>query len=189
MEAVTYFRKHLAPYRESHPAEVQQAGGLLLFHSSTGNQRPHSYDELYSQKRWDDIAELFINTHNTLLSLPAAPLLHVALSAGLSALKTPACHATHHPSASAPSKSSSISTSVCPICSTELNDLARNVPYAQHTKSHVDPDAVLLPNQRVYGKAKLEEYARKAGLEPGWVKDLRTGEEYRGSVCARVFIS
>jgi macrophage erythroblast attacher len=129
-----------------------------------------------------------MQTHNTLLSLPPVPLLHIALSAGLSALKTPSCHSSHSSSAS-PSSVSSVNTSVCPICSTELNDLARNVPYAHHTKSHVDPDAVLLPNGRVYGKSKLEEYSMKAGLDDRKIKDLRTGEIYESDCIKKVYIS
>ena len=129
-----------------------------------------------------------MHTHNKLLSLPSVPLLHIALSAGLSALKTPSCHSANLSSAS-PSLSSSITTSVCPICSLELNDLARNVPYAHHTKSHVDFDAVLLPNGRVYGRSKLEDYSRKAGLDDGKIKDLRTGEIFDSTSIKKVYIS
>ncbi|KAI9746619.1 MAG: GID complex subunit containing RING finger motif [Claussenomyces sp. TS43310] len=185
-EAISHFRKYLVPSRELYPTEVQQAGGLLAFPPGC---RPSIYEELYSQSRWDDIAKLFMQTHNSLLSLPSAPLLHIALSAGLSALKTPSCHSTHLSSSASPSSSSSITISVCPICSTELNDLARNVPYAQHTKSHVDPDARLLPNGRVYGLKKLQDYSRKAGLEEGMVKDLRTGQVFLEEGLTKVYIS
>jgi macrophage erythroblast attacher len=136
------------------------------------------------------LSNLFMQTHNQLLALPSVPLLHIALSAGLSALKTPSCHSTvqHHTSIS-PTSSSSLTTSVCPICSTELNDLARNVPYAHHTKSHVESDLVLLPNGCVYGLQRLEEYSRKAGLEMGMVKDLRNGEVFEVEKVKKVFIS
>lgn len=40
----------------------------------------------------------------------------------------------------------------------------------------MESDLVLLPNGCVYGLQRLEEYSRKAGLESGWVKDLRGGE-------------
>lgn len=88
-----------------------------------------------------------------------------------------------------PTSSSSITTSVCPICSTELNDLARNVPYAHHGKSHVESDLVLLPNGCVYGRQRLEEYSRKAGLEDGVVKDLRSGEIFPIDSLSKVYIS
>lgn len=63
------------------------------------------------------------------------------------------------------------------------------MPYAQHTKSHVDPDARLLPNGRVYGLAKLQEYSRKAGLDDGLVKDLRTGQVFPEDSLIKVYIS
>lgn len=147
-----------------------------------------SLQELYSPSRWTTLAKLFMQTHNSLLALPSAPLLHVALSAGLSALKTPSCHSSHISSIS-PTSSSSITTSVCPICSTELNDLARNVPYAHHTKSHVETDLVLLPNGCVYGRQRLEEYSRKAGLNEDMIKDLRNGEVFPIEKVKKVYIS
>ena len=121
-----------------------------------------------SQKRWTWLAELFLETHHSLYSLPAQPLLHIALSAGLSALKTPACHSAY---ASSTANASSSSTSVCPICSTELNELARELPYAHHTKSIVENDPVVLPNGRIYGRQRLKEYNDKVGTEEGMVED------------------
>ncbi len=82
-----------------------------------------------------------------------------------------------------------MTTSVCPICSIELNELARSVPYAHHSKSHVEHDLWLLPNRRAYGKARLDEYATKAGLPPGQVKDLVTGEQFSWAECRKVFIT
>jgi macrophage erythroblast attacher len=132
-----------------------------------------------------------METHNSLLALPSVPLLHIALSAGLSALKTPSCHSSHISSISSisPTSSSSITTSVCPICSTELNGLARNVPYAHHTKSHVESDLVLLPNGCVYGRQRLEEYSKRAGLNDDVVKDLRSGETFSIDDLKKVYIS
>ncbi|CZR54585.1 related to macrophage erythroblast attacher [Phialocephala subalpina] len=173
LESIAHAKKYLLPYRETYPKEVQQACGLLAFPPGT---HAHVYSDLYSPSRWTTLSTHFMATHNSLLSLPSVPLLHIALSAGLSALKTPSCHSSHSATSISPTSSSSLTTSVCPICSTELNDLARNVPYAHHTKSHVESDLVLLPNGCVYGLQRLEEYSRKAGLESGWVKDLRGGE-------------
>ena len=80
-------------------------------------------------------------------------------------------------------------TSGCPICSHELNNLAVHVPFAHHTSSHVDPDAILLPNMRVYGMGKLLEHARKAGLKEGMVKDLVTGEVFAVKQLSKVYLS
>ncbi|KAI8634858.1 CTLH/CRA C-terminal to lish motif domain-containing protein [Xylariaceae sp. FL1651] len=189
-EALAHARKHLFPYRDTYPAQVLHACGLLGMTPEYADRIPY-YRELYSPARWEMLADLFTETHNNLLSLPSIPLLHIALSSGLSALKTPACHSIHPNSAAAPSHHTSLSlaTSVCPICSTELNELARNVPHALHSKSHVEPDLLLLPNGRAYGKARLEEYAKKAGLPDGQIKDLRTGEVYEIDRLKKVYIS
>ncbi|GAP87458.1 putative negative regulation of gluconeogenesis [Rosellinia necatrix] len=189
-EALSHARKHLLPYRETYPEEVLHACGLLAM-TPDNVDRVDAYRELYAPARWQMLADLFTTTHNSLLSLPSIPLLHIALSSGLSALKTPACHSIHPNSAAAPSHHTSLSlaTSVCPICSTELNELARNVPHAFYSKSHVEPDLLLLPNGRAYGKARLEECAKKAGLPDGQVKDLRTGEIYGWDALKKVYIS
>jgi macrophage erythroblast attacher len=141
---------------------------------------------MYSQFRWDYLASLFVKTHHELFSLPSRPLLHIALSAGLSALKTPSCHSQY---ASSSSNASSSTTSVCPICSTELNDLARNVPYAHHTKSYVENDPIVLPNGRIYGRDRLLQMSAKVGLPDGQVKDPTTQEVFDASMIRKVYIS
>ena len=141
---------------------------------------------MYSQSRWDYLASLFVKTHHELFSLPSRPLLHIALSAGLSALKTPSCHSQY---ASSSSNASSSTTSVCPICSTELNDLARNVPYAHHTKSYVENDPIVLPNGRIYGRDRLLQMSAKVGLPDGQVKDPTTQEVFDASMIRKVYIS
>ncbi|KAF2854169.1 hypothetical protein T440DRAFT_465173 [Plenodomus tracheiphilus IPT5] len=148
---------------------LRRAAGLLAY-------RPwddvEPYVSLYSPARWTHLASLFLTTHHNLYSLPPRPLLHIALSAGLSALKTPACHSAY---TSSSANASSSTTTVCPICSTELNELARNVPYALHTKSIVENDPVALPNGRVYGSEKLRIFNEKVGTEKGYVRDPVNG--------------
>lgn len=80
-------------------------------------------------------------------------------------------------------------SSVCPICSTELNELARNLPYAHHTKSHVENDPVMLPNCRVYGRERLFLPHARIGLEPGQVRDPTTSEIFRAGELRKVFFS
>lgn len=185
-EAIAHAKKFITPYNHTFPNEVQRVAGLLAYRSHTTLE---PYASWYSQEKWKDLAGLFVKTHNSLLGLPAFPLLHTALTSGLSALKTPACHSNTATSSSTPNHNTSVTTSVCPICSTELNELARYVPYAHHTKSHVEHDLLLLPNNRVYGKARLEEYAAKAGLTHGDVKDLVTGDIYPWNSLKKVFIT
>ncbi|KAH7159919.1 CTLH/CRA C-terminal to lish motif domain-containing protein [Dactylonectria estremocensis] len=192
-EGIAHAKKHLIPFRTAFPREVQQACGLLAFPPSSPASA--AYADLYKPSRWTDLANLFTTTHNNLLALPAVPLLHVALSSGLSALKTPACHAHSSPDSSSASSdpavalASTLGHGVCPICSTELNELARNVPYAHHTKSHVEHDLRLLPNGCVYGKDRLELQAKKGGLPADQVKDLRTGEVFQTDDLKKVFIT
>jgi macrophage erythroblast attacher len=143
---------------------------------------------LYSPSRWAHLAMLFLSTHHSLYSLPSRPLLHIALSAGLSALKTPACHSAY---TSSSANASSSTTTVCPICSTELNELARNVPYAHHTKSIVENDPVVLPNGRIYGSDRLEAFNKKVGTEAGWVRDPVggiKGDAWKEADVRRVYI-
>jgi macrophage erythroblast attacher len=67
--------------------------------------------------------------------------------------------------------------------------LARNVPYAHHTKSHVEHDLLLLPNGRVYGSQRLQDQAKKAGLPPTLVKDIQTGEVFPADGLKKVYIT
>ena len=144
------------------------------------------FEYWYSTERWEELATLFTETHHQLFSLPPRPLLLIALSAGLSALKTPSCHSKH---ASSTANASSTTTSVCPICSTELNELARKLPYAQHSKSYVENDPVKLPNGRVYGRDRLLEYCKKIGLDERHLQDPTTGELFQSTEIKKVFIT
>jgi len=170
----------------------------------------------FSPYQWSTLADKFLETHHKIFSLPLQPMLHIALTAGLSALKTPACHSKFVSptsglnSASSPqphtfnftddldtdmhiedprtsrmqpidaSMDFSLETSpsttllglqVCPICSTELNQLARGVPFAHHSKSNVESDPVVLPNGRVYGRDRLMALNEKLGTPEGYVID------------------
>jgi macrophage erythroblast attacher len=78
---------------------------------------------------------------------------------------------------------------VCPVCSTELNELARGPPYAHHSKSYVENDPVVLPNGRMYGRDRVLELSAKVGLEKGRVKDPTTGEIFNELDMRKVYIS
>ncbi|KAF2725870.1 putative negative regulation of gluconeogenesis [Polychaeton citri CBS 116435] len=205
MEAIAHARKHLATPSSSIDPETQRnfilkAGGLLANPPDTFLE---PYRTIYSHSRWEELATLFVRTHHELFSLPAQPLLHTALSAGLSALKTPSCHSEHNPLHNAslitkPTSAGSVSnmtltgTPICPICSTELNELARNVPYAHHTKSYMEEDPVVLPNGRVYGRERLVALNDKLGTKEGKLRDPAAGldgEEWNEGECRKVFIS
>lgn len=181
LEAMMHARKHLSGGQDSHFALL--AGGLLAYPANTAVER---YQHLYSPDRYDQLADLFLRVHHELFALPSQPLLHIALSAGLSALKTPSCHSVH---ALQPERSSLMGAPVCPICSTELNELARNVPYAHHTKSYMEEDPVVLPNGRVFGRQRLEKLNEKMGTRRGFVRDPLDEKEWKEDEVKKVFIS
>ncbi|KAL9037678.1 MAG: hypothetical protein Q9214_005592 [Letrouitia sp. 1 TL-2023] len=183
LEAKKHAQKYLSSNTEPHQEEIHRAAGLLAYSPDT---RIEPYKTMYSQSRWNHLANLFVKTHHDLFSLPARPLLHIALSAGLSVLKTPSCHSKY---ASSTANASSSTTTVCPICSTELNELARNLPYAHQTKSNVENDPIVLPNGRLYGRERLLEMSAKVGLGPNLVKDPTTSEIFEASQIRKVFIS
>lgn len=141
---------------------------------------------MYSETIWDELARSFVKAHHELFALPTRPLLEIALSAGMSALKTPSCHSKH---ASSSANSRSTTTSVCPICSKELNELAKELPYAHHSKSWVEDDPVVLPNGRMYGRDRLMLTSAKANMPPGQIKDPTTDAVFHESSIRKVFIS
>jgi macrophage erythroblast attacher len=158
-EATVHARKHLITPSITTGADGENvegtanlaAAGLLAFKP---NLTP--YGVLYDRTRYTTLAALFLKTHHALLSLPSSPALHTALSAGLSALKTPSCHSRHAASTGTTASTARSDAGVCPICSTELNELARVVPWANRTNSVVETEPVVLPNGRIYGLERLK---------------------------------
>lgn len=180
VDAIVHARKHLAGGQDTEFG--LRAGGLLAHPPGTFVE---PYRMMYSPERYTHLARQFVKTHHELFMLPSQPLLHIALSAGLSALKTPSCHSQYALQANA-----NTGAPVCPICSTELNELARNVPYAQHTKSHIESDPVVLPNGRVFGRDRLKRLNEKLGTKEGKIRDPTEMEsEWDEKELKRVYIS
>ncbi|KAK5683364.1 GID complex subunit containing RING finger motif [Elasticomyces elasticus] len=188
MEAIVHARKHLVGGADT---EFGLRAGGLLAHPVDTLVEP--YRTMYSPSRSDHLAALFLRTHHTLFSLPSQPLLHTALSAGLSALKTPTCHSAQNPHHLQTSSAAMLTDSpICPICSTELNELARGVPYAHHTKSSMESDSVVLPNGRVFGRERLRVLNQKLGVAEGRIRDPTEGvrgSEWGVAELRKVFIT
>lgn len=189
IEAMAYARKHLTSDKNAKFALIaagvlsQSPDTLVEPYRVSDHHNPvmksvlaHMKQGMFSRSRYLLLADQFLSTHHNLFALPAHPLLHTALSAGLSALKTPACHSTH-----ALRPTALTGAPICPICSPELKHLARNVPYAHHTKSFVEDDPVVLPNGRVFGRERLKRLNEKLGVEEGWVRDptVEGGDAWR----------
>jgi macrophage erythroblast attacher len=197
VDAMLHARKHLAAGQDT---EFGLRAGGLLAHDPDTLVEPYRVRTLstslrcccadylqmmYSVERYTHLARQFVKTHHELFALPSQPLLHIALSAGLSALKTPSCHSQYALQANA-----NTGAPVCPICSTELNELARNVPYAHHTKSYMEDDPVVLPNGRVYGRERLKRLNHKLGVRKGRIRDPTDLEnEWDEEDVRKVFIS
>lgn len=63
------------------------------------------------------------------------------------------------------------------------------MPYANHTKSYVGTDPIVLPNGRVYGQERLLEMSKKVGcMEAGKVKDPTTGAVFNEKDMKKVYI-
>ncbi|KAM0788530.1 hypothetical protein ACM66B_001658 [Microbotryomycetes sp. NB124-2] len=69
-------------------SELSHAMALLAYAPDTACQ---PYQELYSSNRWTALLDLFRTTFLELHSLPAIPILHMSLQAGIASLKTPIC--------------------------------------------------------------------------------------------------
>lgn len=198
LEARQHAQTHLFPHSAEQPWRLHSAAGLLAFPPNTTCEPARG---LYAPARWEFLADLFERTHHALYAVPAAPALRLALTAGLSAVKTPMCHAVRTGSGGGgsaggsggrePSAHSGMgSNDVCPVCSAELNGLARDVPYANHTTSkNMETESVFLPNGRVYGLERLLAIGRKFGVAEGRVRDPTTGEIFDLAEMRTVFIS
>ncbi|TKY85567.1 hypothetical protein EX895_005729 [Sporisorium graminicola] len=178
-EAITYARRHLLPLvttkatagaagdkeaeydwlaAEAMRREVSRAMGLLACGPTSW-----AYADLYSLARWSMLRESFRACALQIHSLPPQPILHIALSAGLSSLKLPQCY-LHSTSAVSAGKNTD-----CPICDTTgLGLLAQEVPWSHHQNSTLvcshsgkimdenDPP-LALSNGRVYAQSTVLE--------------------------------
>lgn len=146
-----------------------------------------------SKARWEVIADNFQKTYHLLYGLTPNPVLNIALSSGLSALKTPTCYTEHK------SAISLNSATLCPICDSRLNALAKYVPYAHAVRSSLidsitgkkldgQNEPVVLPSGRVYGNRSLEDWNDIVGTETGRVRDPVTNEVFEKSEVKKIYV-
>jgi macrophage erythroblast attacher len=157
-EAISHAKKFLAPWKETHMAEIRQAMALLAFSPDTeclpykvhcrfwGTAffRLHSsltrfflcgwQQALYATGRWETLSTRFRSTVFNLHSLLPLPPLSLSLYTGLASLKTQACY----------SDSPHEHNDDCPLCDKEgLGALARGkpieggVPWSHHVNSNI----------------------------------------------------
>ncbi|KAJ1974014.1 GID complex subunit containing RING finger motif [Dimargaris xerosporica] len=154
--AITYVRKHLVPWIDTHAKQVEQAMGLLAFNPKTSCE---PYKRLFDPERWQALIQHFREANYALHALPEPAPLHLTLQTGLSAFKTHQCN--HQ-----------IDTNInCPVCQKEtLGKLAQTLPFSHHVNSTLvcrvtgeimneDNPPMRLPNGRVYSLKALQELA------------------------------
>ncbi|EFI27062.1 macrophage erythroblast attacher isoform 1 [Coprinopsis cinerea okayama7 len=189
-EAIAYIRKYLSSWHETHMSQLNQASGLLAFPPDT---KCAPYRRLYDHSRWNSLVRSFRVAIYSLNTIPTEPLLHLALYAGLVALKLPACydHSTKNVD--------------CPVCDGEsgsstaplgLGKLAEEVPFSHHSNSTIvcrisgkimdeNNPPMAFPNGRVYSLEALTDMAEK---NDGVVICPRTGDRALFRELKKVFI-
>ncbi|GLT54902.1 hypothetical protein SLA2020_280610 [Shorea laevis] len=156
LRAITYARKHLAPWGATHMKELQRVMATLAFRSNT---ECTTYKVLFEPKQWDVLVEQFKQEFCKLYGMTLEPLLNIYLQAGLSALKTPYCYEDD-------------CTKEDPLSQDSFRKLALPLPYSkQHhsklvcyiTKELMDTEnpPQVLPNGYVYSAKALQEMAKK----------------------------
>ncbi|TEB34170.1 macrophage erythroblast attacher isoform 1 [Coprinellus micaceus] len=187
-EAISYSQKYLSPWAETQLPQIYKASGLLGFPETTACRQ---YKRLYDRSRWDTLIRSFRLAIYNLNSIPTEPLLHLALYAGLTALKLPACY------------DPTTKNVDCPVCDSSgdialgLGKLAEEVPFSHHSNSTIvcritgkimneDNPPMTLPNGQVYSREALEDMAAR---NDGEVTCPRTNLVVNFSELKKVFIS
>lgn len=169
---------------ENNVKVMKQMGGLMLYLSVdcvseySGKLLRHEYENLLSDERWDSLIQCFVTDFTKIYGTSANDSLKIYLSAGLASLKTKSCYCDYENTIFRPEEGfvkSALHESVlqdpkyrvpsqyyrilkkinnCPVCSPELNDIGRNLPYAQLI-TNIFNDPYLLPNGNIYSYDKL----------------------------------
>lgn len=182
----------------------------------SGAERTHwaetPYGDLFEEQRWADLATLFRDNLLKLNGLTLRSPLEIVLSTGLSVLKTDQCRppapatSNGHQGASsrgerkarAGSEKGAAGTHSqdCPVCSSDLYQLASRLPPAPRAQSRLrcritgsimdeDNRPLALPNGYIYSGQALE---RMAAAEGANVTCPCTQHRYPFSECRRVFV-
>ncbi|KAK9148328.1 hypothetical protein Scep_007085 [Stephania cephalantha] len=181
LRAITYARKHLAPWGASHMRELQRVMATLAFKSNT---ECAAYKVFFEPQQWIYLVEQFKQEFYRLYGMTLEPLLNIYLQAGLSALKTPFCYEDD-------------CTKEDPLSQENFRKLAKPLPFSkqQHsklvcyiTKELMDTEnpPLVLPNGYVYCTKALEEMAKK---NDGKITCPRTGLVCNYSELVKAFIS
>lgn len=209
------FEKNLAKLKENGGLllflAIEQNSSAKLQYSQlclNDNQRYQEYKKVFSKQRWESLSQCFLDNFTTMYGIPKNYPLFIYLSAGLASLKTKSCYSNHANSAFDMDISSDQSiidrnyylargpnnyykllqeVNECPVCSPELYQLSKNLPYAQLITS-VFNEPYILPNGNIYSFEKLKKLAAAESLlNTGQIRDPLTLEKFHIDQCNRVY--
>jgi len=157
IEAIKHARKYLSSTDPTQVADVQKLMGMLAFDC---NKPENPYSEILSEDNWQTLVIQFRNDNFKLHQLNSTSVFTATLQAGLSSLKTLHCY----------KEDNSRRSSDCPVCSTNMNELAEPLPYAHCANSKLvcsisglplneNNPPMMMPNGRIYGLKALENIA------------------------------
>lgn len=181
--------------------------------------RYRQYQSLLSNERWTLLSQCFMDNFNQLYGIPRHFPLYIYLLAGLATLKTKLCYHNHtntifgHRSRGSGNNTPAHDVwgmvdrkfrgpnhyyqalgriNHCPVCSPELFQLARGLPYAQLI-TNVFNNPFKLPNGNIYPfdklLAPLDNHLDEKSilLRKNSIKDPLTHQVYNISDCVRVY--
>ncbi|GMH32254.1 hypothetical protein BSKO_00088 [Bryopsis sp. KO-2023] len=158
LEAIAYAKKYLSPLASQHMEELQYAVAALAFKSTTSCSR---YQDLFADKQWDEVINLFHTDLFSLNCLTPESLLTIHLQAGLCALKTPQSYEAG-------------CSREDPLHLPAFQKLAEELPFAKYDRSKIicsvtrevmneqNPPKVL-PNGYVYSSNAIEKMKDSEG--------------------------
>ncbi|KAM3720860.1 E3 ubiquitin-protein transferase MAEA [Dirofilaria immitis] len=179
LEAVHYARKFLANLpKDQWSEQVVKVMGLIGFGIPS---KSRAYDEYFSDKRWDQLIELFKQENARVYKLMDYSSFNACLCMGLSAYKSPQCHPDPD--------------SRCPTCRPDMYELAEDLPHSHVSNSRLmcaysgepmddDNEPFMLPNGYVYGANSIEKLLNTSDE----IVCPRTGEIYPANQLLRVFV-
>jgi hypothetical protein len=86
-EAVKYSKKNLSKFADDNLDRLKRVMGLLCFSKERIDQ-VEKYKELFDERKWKTLIDMFVQESYYLHSLTANPLLLKCLNIGVSILKT-----------------------------------------------------------------------------------------------------
>jgi macrophage erythroblast attacher len=166
VEALSHARRHLSSAAEFEPQLRLAMTSLALGPATCAAP----YAKLFDEAAWGRLAALFHKQQLAALAMPATAPLLVAIGAGLTALKTPACFHGDH------------ACRECPVCNEPFQALAEQMPGAQRSQSSLvcrlsglpmneDNPPLVLPSGNVYSRDALLSIAAD-----GVLRDPQTQE-------------